>query len=217
VADGSYVLLAVSDTGVGMNAEVRQHLFEPFFTTKPSGQGTGLGLATCYGIVKRHGGYIWPYSEEGQGTTIKIYLPQVEEPAEARGRAGQSDQPRQGTEVVLLVEDDSAVRALAGRVLRVHGYTVLEAANGAEALRIGQAHAGPIDLVLTDVVMPRMSGKELATQLAAQRPAVKMVFMSGYTDNALFHHGQLEGDVEFLHKPFTPAALAGIVRRVLDG
>jgi PAS domain S-box-containing protein len=217
VADGSYVLLAVSDTGVGMNAEVRQHLFEPFFTTKPSGQGTGLGLATCYGIVKRHGGYIWPYSEEGQGTTIKIYLPQVEEPAEARGRAGQSDQPRQGTEVVLLVEDDSAVRALAGRVLRAHGYTVLEAANGEEALRSGQAHAGPIDLVLTDVVMPRMSGKELATQLAAQRPAVKMVFMSGYTDNALFHHGQLEGDVEFLHKPFTPAALAGIVRRVLDG
>jgi PAS domain S-box-containing protein len=216
VASGPYVLLAVSDSGMGMSAEVRQHLFEPFFTTKPVGQGTGLGLATCYGIIKRHGGYIWPYSEVGQGTTIKIYLPRVEDAAEVRVRAMQIDQPRHGTEVVLLIEDDKAVRALAARVLRAQGYTVLDAADGEAALMICQTYAGPIDIVLTDVVMPRMSGKVLAAQLAVLRPTIKVVYMSGYTDNALFHQGQLEAEVEFLHKPFTPLALARIVRKVLD-
>lgn len=216
VAGGPYVLLAVSDNGMGMSAEVRQHLFEPFFTTKPVGQGTGLGLATCYGIVKRHGGYIWPYSEVGQGTTIKIYLPRVEDPAEARGRAMQDDQPRHGTEVVLLIEDDQAVRALAARVLRAQGYTVLDAADGEHALQVALAYAGQIALLLTDVVMPRMSGKELAAQLAVLRPTIKVVYMSGYTDNTLFHQGQLEAAVEFLHKPFTPVALARMVRKVLD-
>jgi PAS domain S-box-containing protein len=216
VADGPYVLLAVSDTGIGMSAELKRHLFEPFFTTKPIGQGTGLGLATCYGIVKRHAGYIWPYSEVGQGTTIKIYLPRVEEPAEARALAIPTDEPLHGTEVVLLVEDDAAVRTLTARVLRAHRYTVLEANDGEHALQIALAHAGQIALLLSDVVMPRMSGKELADQLALARVGIKVLFMSGYTDNVLVRNDRLDSQVEFLHKPFTPAALTRKVRKVLD-
>jgi PAS domain S-box-containing protein len=217
VMEGPYVLLAVSDTGTGMDAEVQAHAFEPFFTTKGQGKGTGLGLATCYGIVKQHGGQIWVYSEVGHGTAFKIYLPQVDEqaapapaPVEARGL------PR-GNEVVLLAEDEAAVRVLAARVLREQGYMVLEAGNGPEAIQVAEAWAPtPIDLLLTDVVMPHMSGKAVAEQILARYPALKILFISGYTDSAIVHHGRLDEGVAFLHKPFTPAGLTRKVREVLD-
>jgi PAS domain S-box-containing protein len=217
VSEGPYVLLAVSDTGTGMDAEVQAHAFEPFYTTKGQGQGTGLGLATCYGIVKQHGGNIWVYSEVGQGTSFKIYLPRVEEPPEpapapieARGLPG-------GNEVVLLVEDEAAVRVLAARVLREQGYMVIEADNGPEAVRVAEAWAPTaIDLLVTDVVMPQMGGKAVAEQILVRFPALKILFISGYTDSAIVHHGRLDEGVAFLHKPFTPAALSRKVREVLD-
>jgi len=216
VSPGAYVMLAVSDTGIGMNHATLHRIFEPFFTTKAAGQGTGLGLATCYGIIKQHGGNIWVYSEMGQGTTFKIYLPRV---AEAAAPTAQPDEPTdtpRGTEVVLLVEDESAVRHLAARVLRAQGYTVLEAGNGEEALQIIQMHSGVIDLLLTDVVMPEMSGKALADRVVRRYPAIRVLFISGYTDRAIVHHGQLERDVLCLQKPFTLRALAQKVREVLD-
>jgi signal transduction histidine kinase len=216
-APGAYVMLTVSDTGTGMTPEVQAHLFEPFFTTKEPGKGTGLGLATCYGIIAQHSGYISVASEARQGTTVRIYLPQVESMVEPRARRDDiQDQPR-GTETLLLVEDEPAVRELAARVLREHGYAVLEATGGVEALAILQQHneMRP-ELVLTDLVMPRMSGKTLVEQLLAVYPRIKVLFMSGYTDGGIVHHNHLDSGVAFLQKPFTPAALIHKVREVLD-
>jgi PAS domain S-box-containing protein len=217
VIPGEYALLGISDTGIGMDNAVQQHLFEPFFTTKAPGKGTGLGLATCYGIVKQHGGYIWAYSEVGHGTSIKIYLPRTDD---AVTRTYQStDVPvwPKGAEIILLVEDEASVRELVTRILRAQGYTVLEATNGVEALELAAAHSpGEIQLLLTDVVMPQMGGNALRDQLRAHLPGLKVLFISGYTDNALVHHGQLDVGVELLAKPFTPAALVGKVRQILD-
>jgi two-component system cell cycle sensor histidine kinase/response regulator CckA len=215
VTSGSYVMLAVSDTGAGMPPHVQAHLFEPFFTTKEPGKGTGLGLATCYGIIKQHGGNIWVYSEVGHGTTFKVYLPRANESADARAIADEAEHLL-GTETVLLVEDEPAVCALAARVLRNLGYVVLEAINGTEGLGTAQAHIGQIDLLLADVVMPEVGGKAMSEQLMIQYPNLRVLFMSGYTDNAIVHHGQLDEGMAFLQKPFTPAALARKVRAVLD-
>jgi PAS domain S-box-containing protein len=215
VVEGPYILLAVSDTGTGMDAETQSHMFEPFFTTKEQGKGTGLGLATCFGIIKQHGGYIWVYSEVGHGTTIKIYLPRVYEAAEVRQPVDEQVVPG-GTETVLLVEDELAVRVFAARVLREAGYTVVEASNGAEALHVVQEYSGMIHLLLTDVVLPQMGGKALATRLVAQSPSLKVLFMSGYADDAIVHHGRLETGLAFLHKPFSPAAVLRKVRETVD-
>ena len=213
---GRYVLLAVSDTGVGMDATTQARLFEPFFTTKEPGKGTGLGLATVYGIVKQSGGYIWAYSELGRGTTFKIYLPRVAEapalPESALGSAAAAG----GSETVLLVEDQEEVRTLARRVLEARGYTVLTAGSGEEALTIAARHPRRIHLLLTDVVMPGMNGRELALRMAEARDDLKVLFVSGYTGEAIHHHGLLEPGVEFLQKPFTPLVLARKVREVLD-
>ena len=211
---GAYARLSVSDTGTGMDEETRSHLFEPFFTTKAVGKGTGLGLATVYGIVKQSDGYIWVETEPGRGTTFHICLPQTEgavEPLPADFAAA----PAGGTETVLLVEDEGAVRALSDRALTSLGYRVLAAPNGPDALRVAARHAGPIHLLLTDVVMPEMSGRELMHRLAAVRPGVKVLYMSGYSDEAIAHHGALDPGTSFLQKPFSPAALAGKVRQVL--
>ena len=216
VSAGAYVLLAISDTGIGMDAEVQSHLFEPFFTTKAAGKGTGLGLATCYGIVKQHGGAIGVYSEVGHGTTFKIYLPRAIAPARESARRDNADGLPRGVETVLLVEDEVSVRALAARVLRIQGYTVIEAANGDEALALALHSGRTIDLLLTDVIMPQIGGKALADRLTQLLPGVRVLFMSGYTDDAIIHHGRLEPGIAFLHKPFSPAALARKVREALD-
>jgi CheY-like chemotaxis protein len=215
VISGSYVMLAVSDSGIGISPDVQTHLFEPFFTTKETGKGTGLGLATCYGIIKQHSGYIWVYSELSHGTTIKVYLTRADEPADARA-VSEVAAYLLGIETVLVVEDEPAVRGLAVRVLRNLGYTVLEAINGAEGRGVAQGYTGAIDLLLADVVMPEVGGKVLAEQLIGQYPGLKVLFMSGYTDNAIVHHGRLDEGVAFLQKPFTPAALARKLRTVLD-
>ncbi len=213
VIPGRYVCLAVSDTGQGISPEVRRHLFEPFFTTKE--KGAGLGLATAYGIVKQFEGHIQVYSELGQGTTFKVYLPQVVEEETPRPAVDVVAWP-QGTETVLVVEDNEMVRSLAGRVLRRQGYTLLEAGSGEEALRLAAQHSGPIHLLLTDVVMPQMSGRDLANRLCRERPGLRVLYMSGYTDNVIAHHGVLEPGTPLIQKPFTPQALAQKVRAVLD-
>jgi signal transduction histidine kinase len=211
---GPYVMLAVSDTGVGMPPDVQAQLFEPFFTTKELGKGTGL--ATCYGIVNQHDGTIWVYSEVGKGTTIKVYLPRVDAPAAVRSHQALPETLPSGVETVLLVEDELAVRDLTARVLRAQGYTVLVAADGAEALVRADEYDGRIQLLLADVIMPRIGGKALADQLLSRWPGVKVLFMSGYTDSAIVHRGQLDPDVAFIQKPFTPAQLARKVRETLD-
>jgi PAS domain S-box-containing protein len=219
VEPGEYVLLAVSDTGTGMSAEVKTRLFEPFFTTKEKGKGTGLGLATVFGIVKQNRGHIWVYSEPGRGTTFKIYLPRVVEGAQTP-----SDRPTEaavpaarGSETLLLVEDETEVRELVRYILAAQGYRVLAAEDGVDALQVAQDHEGPIHLLITDVVMPRLSGKALADQLRSSRPKMRVLFTSGYTDNAIVHHGVLDEDVHFLSKPFELEALVRRVREVLDG
>ncbi|MBI4589551.1 MAG: GAF domain-containing protein [Candidatus Rokubacteria bacterium] len=213
---GPYVMLAISDTGCGMDAKTQSHIFEPFFTTKEKGRGTGLGLSTVYGIVKQSGGYIWVYSEPGRGSTFKIYLPRIEQPAETVEPDPRPAGPFQGSETILLVEDESELRELACEILGGTGYTVLAATDGVEALRVSQAHPGPIHLLVTDVVMPKMSGRELADRLAPIRPAIKTLYMSGYTDDAIVHHGVLDPGVFLIEKPFTPDALLGRIREVLD-
>jgi PAS domain S-box-containing protein len=216
VVPGRYAMLAVSDTGTGMDTQVKAHIFEPFFTTKEKGKGTGLGLATVYGIVKQSDGYIWVYSEPGQGTTFKIYLPRVEAAAEPPAPKPMPPASLRGSETVLLAEDEEAVRNLTRRVLLAHGYTVLVAADGQEALRLADGHTGPIHLLLTDVVMPHMSGRQLAERVVSARHATKVLYLSGYTDDAIVHHGVLEPGIAFLQKPFTPQGLARKLREVLD-
>jgi len=217
IVPGDYVLLVVRDTGTGMTDAVQQHLFEPFFTTKADGRGTGLGLATCDGIVKQHGGHLRFSSAVGQGTTFAIYLPRVEDVAGPPPTRSDDGAIPGGTEMILLAEDEPTVRTLVARILRARGYTVLEAADGEDALRIAQEHAGvAIQLLLTDVVMPRMGGPVLAARLTALRPTIKVLFTSGYTDAAIVQHGMLDPGVAFLPKPYRPATLVRKVREVLD-
>ncbi len=216
VMAGPYVMLAVSDTGVGMDSETQAHIFEPFFTTKAQGKGTGLGLSTVYGIVKQSGGYIWVYSESGRGTTFKVYLPRVSEEADAGASGGPEHETHRGTETVLLVEDEDGVRALIRQILTKNGYQVLEARRAEEALMLAEGHNGPLHLLLTDVVLARMSGRELAHQLSPKRPEMQVIFMSGYTDEAIVHHGILRPGAMFLQKPFTTDGLMHKVREVLD-
>jgi CheY-like chemotaxis protein len=199
-----------------MDTQVKGHIFEPFFTTKEKGKGTGLGLATVYGIVKQSDGYIWVYSEPGQGTSFKIYLPRVEAPAEPPAPNATPPTSLRGSETVLLVEDEDAVRNLTRRVLEAHGYTVLTAADGQEALRLADRHRGPIHLLLTDVVMPNMSGRQVAERVLSARRGTKVLYLSGYTDDAIIHHGVLAPGIAFLQKPFTPQGLARKLREVLD-
>jgi CheY-like chemotaxis protein len=212
---GPYVMLSVADSGVGMDEATRARIFEPFFTTKGPGKGTGLGLSTVYGIVQQSHGFIRVDSEVGQGTSFKIYLPQVTE-------AGGTDRPEppvvssSGTETILLVEDNAGLRKLATRLLEPAGYTVLGAATGEEALRLLEGHEKNVHLLLSDVVMPGMSGRQLAEQLAQPRPGMKVLYMSGYTGDTIVRHGVLEAQVSFLNKPFTAAALLRKVREVLD-
>jgi two-component system cell cycle sensor histidine kinase/response regulator CckA len=217
VTPGAYVMLSVSDTGVGMPPEVKEHLFEPFFTTKEKGKGTGLGLSTIYGIIKQSGGNIWVYSEPGQGTTIKIYLPRVEEEAEGLPLKNETKPLPKGDETVLLVEDESAVRGFAARVLREQGYTVFEATNGIEAVNIAREKKDEkIHLLLTDMVMPQMGGKELVRWIKTLHPKIKVLSISGYTEHAVSQHTVIRPGTPFLQKPFSPAALAKKVREVLD-
>jgi CheY-like chemotaxis protein len=213
---GEYICLAVTDSGVGMDSEIQARIFEPFFTTKPVGQGTGLGLSTVYGIVKQSDGFIWCYSEPGQGTTFKIYLPlagtrTTPVPAERR-----PVELRGGNETVLVVEDEEVVRTLACRGLREQGYTVLEAKHGREALELVERNHQPIDLVISDVVMPELSGRELGSRLAVLRPELPVLYMSGYTGEDVIQRGLLEPGVPFQQKPFTPEGLARKVREMLD-
>jgi len=214
---GPFVMLAVSDTGTGMSEATQAHMFEPFFTTKEKGKGTGLGLATVYGIVKQSGGFIWVYSEVGHGTTFKLYLPRVQELAERASQPAQTPaRAARGTETVLVVEDEAPVRSVARQVLERHGYTVLEAPSAEAALDIATRYSGAIHLLLTDVVMPGLNGRELATRLADLRPDARVIFMSGYTDDAVTRHGVLEPGSAYVQKPFTPDAIARKVREVLN-
>jgi len=216
VQPGAYVLLSVSDTGIGMDEEVKSHLFEPFFTTKETGKGTGLGLATVYGIIHQSGGHIHASSELGVGTTFRIYLPRVEEEAESIARKGELARLPRGTETILLLEDEDVVRQLAVRALRMRGYTVLEARRPSEAIFINERQTTAIALLVTDVVLPEMGGRDLAERLASSRPEMRVLYISGYMDDTIADHGALEPGVTLLEKPFTPADLLGKVREVLD-
>jgi nitrogen-specific signal transduction histidine kinase/CheY-like chemotaxis protein len=217
VSPGRYVMLAVSDTGQGMDLETQSHIFEPFFTTKGPGKGTGLGLSTVYGIVKQGGGHIWTYSEPGQGTTFKIYLPAVQE---AGGAPQQADLPSRmgtrGTETILVLEDEASVRKLVQAMLGQQGYTILEASNPVEALRQCREHPGSIHLLVTDVVMPGMGGRQVAELAVQYRPTLKVLYMSGYTGEAIAQHGALYPGVMFLQKPFSSESLLQKVREVLS-
>jgi PAS domain S-box-containing protein len=216
ISAGRYVMLAVSDSGVGMTPEVKARIFEPFFTTKGMGKGTGLGLATVYGIVEQSGGHIDVYSEPGHGTSFKIFLPPVEEQRPSERPANGAMAMPEGSETILVVEDEDAVRAIALHSLQSCGYNVLEASDGKQALQRCEKHPGRIDLIVTDVVMPEMPGRLFVEHLAKTRPETKVLYMSGYTDDAVIRHGILQADTAFLQKPFTPQGLAKKVREVLD-
>jgi CheY-like chemotaxis protein len=216
VPAGRYVVLTVTDTGTGMDERTRIRIFEPFFTTKEQGKGTGLGLSTVYGIVNQSNGFIWVSSEPGQGTTFRIYLPRVEEPAAAVAIAPPVTKVAEGRETVLVAEDDDGIRSLVRVALSKHGYHVLLAANGGEALLLCDRHPEAIDLLLTDLVMPGMGGQELFERLAPLRPQMKVLFVSGYADRAVLRHGQIAQGTTFLEKPFTPDVLARKIREVLD-
>ena len=216
VAPGPYVFLAVSDTGIGMSAETVAHIFEPFYTTKESGRGTGLGLSTVYGIVKQSDGYVWVYSELGKGTTFKVYLPRVTDAVQVSPPETPASTSQKGHETILLVEDEDDVRELTQMVLSKRGYNVIEAHSPAEAERLA-GHGGPeIHLLLTDLVMPGISGRELAKRLTARFPHLRVMFMSGYTYNVIAQNGTLEEGISFLQKPFTPQLLMEKVREALD-
>ncbi|MGO9639781.1 MAG: PAS domain S-box protein [Candidatus Acidiferrales bacterium] len=216
LAAGRYAMLAVTDSGIGMDAETQAHIFEPFFTTKEQGKGTGLGLATVYGVVKQCGGYVWVYSEKNHGTTFKIYLPRVDDPVEGSHGADATGETPKGRETILLAEDEDAVREIAREFLQLSGYTVLEAPDGASALALAEKHDGPIHLLVTDIIMPGMTGRELAQRLAEKRPEVKIVFMSGYTEYATSHQGSVGENETLLTKPFTRVTLARTVRDALS-
>jgi PAS domain S-box-containing protein len=216
VPPGSYVMLGITDSGSGMDAEIVSHMFEPFFTTKELGKGTGLGLSTVYGIVKQSGGSIGVDSRPGQGTSFKIYLPRIEEPlAEVEKKPAETERIR-GSETILIVEDDEMVRRLVCQALRMYGYQVVEAANAGEALLICETHQLSLPLMVTDIVMPQLSGQELAARLAPLHPKMRVIYMSGYTDDAVVRHGVLNSTTFFLQKPFTPIALVKKVREILD-
>jgi len=216
VTPGAYVGLRVSDTGCGIDEEIQSRIFEPFFTTKEMGKGTGLGLSTIHGIITQSGGYVWFDSEPGNGTTFEIYLPRIDEREEQRKISGSTSEILHGTETILLVEDEEAVRRLARSILEAHGYRVLEAPSCEDALAMAMTHQGSLDLLVTDVVMPQMSGRELAEQLARRCPEVKVLFISGYTDDAIVRTGVLKSGMAFLQKPFVPDAFARKVREVLN-
>ncbi len=216
VRPGPYVMVAVSDNGEGMDTETQKQIFEPFFTTKEIGKGTGLGLSTVYGIVNQSNGNIWVYSEVGRGTTFKIYLPRVDDHAEKYKRSVPDAKPTMGSETILLVEDEEMLRKLACQILKGHGYQILESANGGEAIAVSEQHEGAIHLLLTDVIMPGMNGQALATRLVESRPSLQVLFMSGYTDDAIVHQGVLNQSANFIQKPFPPASLARKVREILD-
>jgi CheY-like chemotaxis protein len=209
-------MLAVSDAGSGMDAATRARIFEPYFTTKAAGKGTGLGLSTVYGIVKQSDGEILVYSEPGQGATFKIYLPRVDHIPAELGAATPAESLPVGTETILLVEDEPGVRAFAGEALRMQGYTILEAKHGIEAQLLSAQHPASIHLLLTDVVMPQMNGREVAERLLPQRPGLKVLYMSGYAEQAVINRGIMESGFAFLQKPFTQHALVSKVREVLD-
>jgi CheY-like chemotaxis protein len=211
-------MLAISDTGCGMDKDTQSHLFEPFFTTKEKGKGTGLGLSTVYGIIKQSGGNIWTYSEPGLGTTFKIYLSRVEKATRVyRPKIKHKEMGAPGgTETILLVEDEEAVRSMVSKILQNKGYTVLEASHGNDAIEVCDRFEGAIHLMVTDVIMPHMSGRELAERLAPMRPEMRVLYMSGYPDNTIVQHGVLEPGTAFLQKPFTINALELKVREILD-
>jgi two-component system, cell cycle sensor histidine kinase and response regulator CckA len=216
VKPGLYVMLAVSDNGCGMDKETQSHLFEPFFTTKEKGKGTGLGLSTVYGIIKQSEGNVWAYSELGRGTTFKVYLPRAEEAIQPSKPVVVTETLPGGSETILLVEDEDSVRIMISKILRNRGYKVLEAPQGNEALQICEQYAGPIHLMVTDVVMPQMSGRDLAECLKPLRREMKVLYMSGYPDNAIVQHGMLEKGTAFLQKPFSLNELERKVREILD-
>lgn len=215
VVPGKYVMLAIADSGIGMDAETQRHIFEPFFTTKELGKGTGLGLSTVYGIVKQSGGYIWVYSELNKGTTFKVYLPRVDEEVEIASNV-KAERSIEGNETILLVEDADGIRRLTQQCLESKGYTILAVSDGPEAVQLAKQHSTPIDLLLTDVVLPSLGGPELAKQLTVVHPETRILYMSGYTDDAIVHHGVLEPGIAFLQKPFSVDDLWNKVRSVLD-
>jgi CheY-like chemotaxis protein len=216
VNPGTYVMLAVGDTGIGMDQATQLRIFEPFFTTKEKGKGTGLGLSTVYGIVKQSGGNVWVYSEPQQGTSFKIYLPQIDAEVGADGAPAVVSIIKRGSETVLLVEDEDMVRNLATELLKENGYNVMGASGGEEAIRLCRNHKEPIHLLITDVVMPKMSGKDVARSLQMVHPETRVLFMSGYTDEAIVHHGIIDSHIAFIQKPFSEPALMQKVRDVLD-
>jgi CheY-like chemotaxis protein len=216
VTPGRHVMLAVSDTGIGMDSETQRRIFDPFFTTKGGEHGTGLGLSTVYGIVKQSSGHVWVYSELGIGSTFKVYFP--ESAGSGRYRAVNTVSAEfSGKETILLVEDEDLVRRAVLAILRRGGYKILEAASGRAALELIERHEGRIDLLITDVVMPELSGRELALRIAELRPNIKVLYMSGYTDDTIVRHGVLEASMAFIQKPATPTDLLSKVREVLEG
>ena len=217
IEPGTYILLSVSDTGAGMDRETQSRIFEPFFTTKEKGKGTGLGLSTVYGIVKQGGGYIFAQSEPGCGTTFRIYLPRVADPADSPRVDKHAQAAAGGSETVLLVEDEESVRELVRETLKTRGYTVIEASDGIAGMRVSEEYQGNLEILITDVVMPGMSGRELAKRVAAARPNIRVLYLSGYTEDAIIHEGALEPGTGFLQKPFTLQVLARKVREVLQG